>query len=327
VTSPESVLVCRLSALGDVVLALPVVDALRARYPAARLEFLAREPHGRILQGVSALDALHLWPGPGEKLAPAVTGTRWDLVVDLSVSGRSRRLLARVPAVRRLRARKQTLRRFAFVRLRRLGATAEGIDPAVDRMFAALAPLGIRREGRRPRFQGPDPPADGPVLLAPGAGRATKCWPVERFAEIAREVVADGGCVLALGSVRERVLLEAVVEGLDPSRAEAIACEDPAELPRIAGRCPLALANDSGLAHVAEAAGARVVALFGPTHPGLGFGPLGSGSVALHLGLPCSPCDPHGPTVCPKGHHRCLQDLRVEDVRREMRAAAAGRVE
>jgi len=301
-----------------------VVHALRERYPDARLEFLAREPHGRILRDVSALDALHLWPGPGQALPRAVTGTRWDVLVDLSVSGRSRRLLARVPAARRLRARKQTMRRFAFVRLRWAGASDHGLSPAVDRMFDAVVPLGLSRDGRRPRFEGPEPPADGPVLLAPGAGRGTKCWPVERFAEVAGHVLAEGGRVLALGSVAERRLLEKVVAGLDPSRAEAIACEDPAELPRIAGRCPLALTNDSGLAHVAEAAGAKVVALFGPTHPGLGFAPLAPGSVALHLGLACSPCDPHGPAKCPKRHHRCLQDLGVGVVRGAMRAAVEG---
>ena len=199
------------------------------------------------------------------------------------------------------------------------------MSPAVDRMFDAVTPLGLRRDGRCPRFEGPEPPPDGPVLLAPGAGRATKCWPAERFAEIARRITGEGGRALALGSIAERPLLEGVVAGLDPSRAEAIACEDPAELPRIAARCPLALTNDSGLAHVAEAAGARIVSLFGPTHPGLGFGPLAADSAALHLGLGCSPCDPHGPARCPKGHHRCLQDLGVDAVHEAMRAVAGGR--
>lgn len=325
-TPPESVLICRLSALGDIVLSLPVVHALRESFPRARLEFLARAPYGRILRDVSALDALHLWPGTGHPLPPDVGSRRWDLLVDLSVSGRSRRLLASVSASRRLRARKQTLRRFAFVRLRWAGASAAGLDPAVDRMFLALAPLGLQRNGRRPRFDGPPPPADGPVLLAPGAGRATKCWPVERFAEIGRRVVEQGGRVLALGSAAERAELAQVIAGLDPSRAEARACEDPAELPGIAARCPVALANDSGLAHVAEAAGARVVSLFGPTHPRLGFAPLDPDSVALHLGLSCSPCDLHGPARCPKGHHRCLQDLGVDTVAEALRSVAGGSV-
>ena len=65
---PGAILVCRLSALGDIVLTLPVVAAIRERFPRAHLAFLAREPHGRILRNVSAVDALHLWPGPGEGL-------------------------------------------------------------------------------------------------------------------------------------------------------------------------------------------------------------------------------------------------------------------
>jgi heptosyltransferase-2 len=100
---------------------------------------------------------------------------------------------------------------------------------------------------------------------------------------------------------------------------EILAGPDPADLPAIVARCPLALTNDSGILHVAEACGARVVALFGPTHPKLGFAPLGPRSVAIHGGIGCSPCDLHGPEVCPKGHHRCLRDISVERVLAELR--------
>jgi heptosyltransferase-2 len=325
VTDPGAVLVCRLSALGDVVLALPVIRALRERFPQARLELLSREPFGRVLQGEPALDALHLWPGKGAPRPESVAARRWDVVVDLSGSGRSRRLLAGVPAGRVLRVQKQTLRRFAFVRLRRFGATGEGLRPAVDRMLATLAPLGIRDAELRPRFDRAAPPADGPVLIAPGAGRATKCWPIERFAEIGARLVDAGERVLAVGSADEGPLVRRVVEGLPAGRWESVTGPDPSGLPGLAGRCPVALTNDSGLLHVAEAAGARVVALFGPTHPRLGFAPLNPESVALHTGIGCSPCDLHGPETCPLGHHRCLRDLGVDEVWEALRARLPAR--
>jgi heptosyltransferase-2 len=72
--------------------------------------------------------------------------------------------------------------------------------------------------------------------------------------------------------------------------------------------------------HVAEACGVPVVALFGPTHPRLGFGPLREDSVVLSVELSCRPCDLHGPHRCPKGHHRCMRDIPVELVLREVRA-------
>jgi ADP-heptose:LPS heptosyltransferase len=242
--------------------------------------------------------------------------------VDLSATGRSRRLLAGVRASRRLRVRKQTLRRFAFVKLRALGGSGSGLVPLLDRMFAAVAPLGVWREGRRPHFPGPPPPLDGPVLLAPGAGRATKRWPAERFGEVARRLSAEGERVVVAGAEAERRLLEEVARG---SAAEVVAVADPSGIPDVAARSPRAVTNDSAWLHVAEACGATVVAIFGPTHPSLGFAPAAPGSVAIHAGVACSPCDLHGPDRCPKRHHRCMGDVTAERVLAELRARRQAR--
>jgi ADP-heptose:LPS heptosyltransferase len=157
----ESILLCRLSALGDVVLTLPAVDALRERFPAARLAYLSREPYGRVLRDVKALDELHLWSGPGVPLPEPVTAAEWSLVVDLSGSGRSRRLLARVRAARRVRVSKEPVRRWAFVNLRPLGGAGVRLSLAVDRMFSCLAPLDVERGGRVPVLRA------GPLQAAP----------------------------------------------------------------------------------------------------------------------------------------------------------------
>ncbi len=318
--APSSILVVRLSALGDVVLATAVAAALRERFPKARLEFLAEDPFDRILRWVEGLDALHAWSGTA--LPAGVNGHTWDVVVDLSGTGRARRLLRGVRSARLLRISKQTLQRFAFVHARRLGATSQGLVPVLDRMFATVAPLGVVRAERRPRFAVPPPPADGPVLLAPGAGRDTKRWPVERFRELARTVRDLGRDVIVAGAETEREIVEAAAKD---AGAEIALVADPAGIPPLAARCPIAVTNDSAWLHAAEACGARVVAIFGPTHPDLGFAPLDRRSIAIHSGIECSPCDLHGPRRCPKGHHRCMGDLSVERVGREIRARLAAR--
>src|SRR5262249_10491419 len=154
--------------------------------------------------------------------------------------------------------------------------SSRGLTSVLDRLFASVAPLGVTRDGRRPRLDVPPPPPDGPVLIAPGAGRATKRWPVERFAELVRRLAAEGEGTVIVGSSLERSLLEQVAGS--PSAAEVRCIADPAELPPVVARCPLAVVNDSGLLHVAEACGADVVAIFGPTHPALGFAPASPGS-------------------------------------------------
>jgi len=314
VSTPATLLVCRLSALGDVVLALPTVKALRARFPGARLEFLARAPFDRILRDVPGIDARHAWAGRGTPLPDEVAGRAWDVVLDLSGSGRSRRLLGAVRAGQQLRVRKQAVRRFLLVHARRLGADGRGIVPAVERMLATAAPLGIDTTDTRPAFAVPPPPDDGPVLLAPGAGRGTKRWGEERFAELARRLAReDGRGVLALGAADEAPVLERIAAAAG-ERGRAVACADPAELPALAAGCPAAVTNDSALLHVAEACGVPVVALFGPTDPRLGFAPRDPRSVVVSERVSCSPCDLHGPETCPRGHHRCMRDLDAERV-------------
>jgi heptosyltransferase-2 len=80
-------------------------------------------------------------------------------------------------------------------------------------------------------------------------------------------------------------------------------------------RAALLVTNDSAPLHVATAMGTPIVAVFGPTLPEFGFGPIRTGDVALGVtGLECRPCSRHGPPRCPLGHHRCMRDLTPEVV-------------
>ena len=79
------------------------------------------------------------------------------------------------------------------------------------------------------------------------------------------------------------------------------------------GRCAAIVTNDSAPLHLASAMGTPTVAIFGPTVPDFGFGPLAPrASVVGEDTLPCRPCDRHGPQHCPLGHHRCMRDLAPE---------------
>jgi heptosyltransferase-2 len=80
-------------------------------------------------------------------------------------------------------------------------------------------------------------------------------------------------------------------------------------------RAAVLVTNDSAPLHLATAVGTPVVAVFGPTVPGFGFGPRGpTDRVVEHPSLACRPCSAHGPQVCPLGHHRCMREISVEAV-------------
>ncbi|MBA3405540.1 MAG: glycosyltransferase family 9 protein, partial [Gemmatimonadaceae bacterium] len=75
-------------------------------------------------------------------------------------------------------------------------------------------------------------------------------------------------------------------------------------------RAAALVTNDSAPQHLASAMATPTIAVFGPTVPEFGFGPLAPRSTtAGHPSLACRPCDKHGPERCPLGHWRCMRDL------------------
>jgi heptosyltransferase-2 len=75
-------------------------------------------------------------------------------------------------------------------------------------------------------------------------------------------------------------------------------------------RTRVLVTNDSSPLHMASAVGTPTVAIFGPTVPAFGFGPLAPGSeVVEHNLLACRPCHHHGPDTCPLGHFKCMREI------------------
>jgi heptosyltransferase-2 len=144
------------------------------------------------------------------------------------------------------------------------------------------------------------------VALAPGSARPTKRWP--HFGELARRL-APGLAVVVIGGGHEDRGSAGGVPGIAdltglPIRVSAA----------VLARAAAAVVNDSAPLHLAQAVGTPVVALFGPTHPRLGFGPRGPRDAVLGLDLACRPCSRHGGRRCPLGHHRCLRELTAATV-------------
>ena len=79
-------------------------------------------------------------------------------------------------------------------------------------------------------------------------------------------------------------------------------------------RLSVLVTNDSGLMHVAGALGIPFVAVFGPTHPDLGFAPGYPSGGIVHAGVDCSPCSIHGQSPCRKVKRVCMDEITREMV-------------
>ncbi len=314
---PANILVIRYSALGDVVLATSVLEPLRARFPAARIEWVTDALYAPLLEGLPELAQVHRLgregPDAALPLAARLRG-RFDVVIDLQNKLRSA-VVARAAAPLRTAFRRRTA-------LRALMAVF-GSDPPLVRAHAtqlyaeALAPLGVTGPGKvkvslSPQaralagdaLQGAEAPV---VAIAPGARWATKRWPAERFAAVADALHAEGARIVLCGGPGDRDAFDAFRAATRVRVAADLSFLPLDALAAAIARVDLLIACDSGPVHLATAVGTPVLALFGPTSTRR-WGPPPPGR-ALSLELPCAPCSNHGGDYCPEGHHRCLGDL------------------
>lgn len=145
------------------------------------------------------------------------------------------------------------------------------------------------------------------VVLAPGSAWGTKRWPY--FPELAR-LLASEFPVVVIGGEAEGALageIEIAAPGKTVDATGELTVLGSAELIR---RSVAIVSNDSAPLHLASAMNTPTVAVFGPTVPDFGFGPLADlQKIAGIDGLACRPCDRHGPQRCPLGHWRCMREL------------------
>jgi heptosyltransferase-2 len=148
------------------------------------------------------------------------------------------------------------------------------------------------------------------VALAPGSVWATKRWPA--YPELASQLKVRG---VVIGSAEDAPLAAAIVEASGGRAIDATGKLSLLASAELIGRCGALVTNDSAPLHLASAMNTPTVAIFGPTVPEFGFGPLADlARVIGHVSLACRPCDRHGPQQCPLRHWRCMREITAESV-------------
>ncbi len=249
--------------LGDAVLATGCVEAVRRQHPKAAFTLAASPLAAQIFGAMPQVERIRLlrkqplglhWAGLWLKSVFA----GWSLVLDLRASV----IAYSVPTVRKLVVGKADP---AVHRVAELGALL-GLDPPP-------APCLWFAEAHRQQAAALLEGVAGPVLaIAPTANWSGKIWPAERFVEAALALTAPGGplpdaSIAVLGAQHERALANPVLAKLPPERRlDWIGTPPLPVLGAALSRCRLFLGNDSGLMHLAAAAGCPTLGLFGPTN-------------------------------------------------------------
>jgi heptosyltransferase-2 len=331
--APESVLVLRFSALGDVVLTAPALEALHLAWPKTRIRFAVKARYAHLVEHnphVNEVIPLAEDEGPWHfsqrlKIEPP------SAILDLHNKIRSKLLRGLLPGEPRSVWHKRDWSEVLPVKLALRPYHAS--MPFADRYHLAVESLVGEKlpRGRLRYFPGPNDIADAdrilreanvvvgseqrPILgLSPGANWETKRWPAERFGEVAARALAAGVQVVVQGSEAEKPF-GAQVTALAPGAVDLCGKLDLRALGGFLARCSAFVCNDSGPMHMSRGLGVPTVALFGSTDPKMfEF----EGHRVHFANVPCSPCSFFGRRKCPQGHFACMKELDAESVWRSV---------
>ena len=329
------ILIVQTAFLGDVVLTLPLVAAVRQWAPQAWVEVLTIPANASVLQGQPGVDAVLTYDKRGRQrglgglvqMGRTIRAHAYDVVISPHRSLRSALLVAASGSRQRLGFRQwwtrwaytatvpraarghEVVRNHELVKLLDAGA-------AVPERFALQVETDKRREAVAAFARAGIGHGHVLVGLVPGSQWGTKRWPAEHFAALIERVTAwpNTRCVL-FGSPQERGIADAVVAACQTPVIDLVGKTSLRDLPAYMGCCDVIVSNDTGPMHIAAALGKPIVTLYGPTTPALGFSPYGvAWEEASVVSLRCRPCHAHGPERCPLSHWRCMRELRPERV-------------
>jgi heptosyltransferase-2 len=327
------VLIVKLAAIGDVVMALPMVTALKSSAPECRITWLAGRTSAPLLSHVAeiaeivAVDDRAILAGSAARKAAAVVsawrvlaGRRFDLVLIAHSDPRYTRLALPIQSTER--------------RWLGQGSARPGLVPGRSHS-AEYVRLVTGNDAQRSPLPPPpvvDPPLPDPlarelaafnptaapvIVVAPGGARNPgrtdhlRRWPLERYAELVRRLCDNGDAVVIVGDAGDAWVRTAFA---NMPVLDLTGRTDLAALVALFRRCAMAVTHDSGPLHLARLAGARTVGLFGPTLPHA-FVPPDSRTHVLWPGaaLPCAPCyDGRNFAAC--DNNACMQAISVEAV-------------
>jgi lipopolysaccharide heptosyltransferase II len=326
VRNPEKILVFRQSSLGDVILTLPVVKELARNFPEAAIDFLTKEQYAPIVKYNPAIrNTIVFDKNPDfKRILKQIPREKYDLIIDLQKNLRSLAISVSSPFSKKVSYKKRRLAREMIVRKPSFNLS---VDHTINAYFYTLRRLRIKSELTPPEIALSDesrefalkfiadsfPYSPSTIIaLCPGARHYEKKWPYENFREVAEQLLENENTALILISSEKDGLPEDL--GLSDSRIAICRDFEILKVAALLSHCGAALCNDSGLMHLANAVGTRVVAIFGPTNPRLGFAPALPGSVIICNSVFCSPCSLHGEKPCRQPQKYCFDNITPRQV-------------
>lgn len=329
------IVVIQTAFLGDVVLCLPLVQALKKSLPAISIDLVARPIAGSVAKNHPAIDNLIVYDKRGLdggirgffRIRTILSDRQYDVALIPHRSIRSALLANEAGIPLRI-----GFDRSAGKWLLNRRIHYESSHPEYRRNLDLLKGIGLAWEDvEYPELY----PGDGDrsvvnafleshpglkppyITVAPGSLWNTKRWLPERFEEVVRFFHSKDFTVVLIGGESDRELCETVASGSGGKAVSAAGLFTPLQSAEMIRLSRLLLCNDSAPLHLALGVGTPVAAIFGATTPSIGFAPYGRfDRVIENTGLACRPCSIHGGKECPIGTFECMNGISAAMVAR-----------
>jgi len=289
----RKVLVIKLSAVGDFVLALPAFERIREAHPEAKITLLTTPPFEALARSSPFFNTVEIDGRPENPagwlaLVARLRAANYDRVYDLQNSGRTNLYFhalrpfppqwSGVAAGASHRHRSPNRMKMHALERQAEQLQAAGIWPDAPTAPLSAAPPDLtwilhKTPAARPiQTTNPRPV----VLLIPGASahRPEKRWPIEHYARLAEKLSNEGFDIVIIGGLQEAVLAHAI-QRRAPRARDLTGRTDFAQIAAFGARAALAVGNDTGPVHLVAAAGAPTIALFSSASDPAVSGPRG----------------------------------------------------
>ncbi len=321
------ILIIRFSSLGDVVLTSAAVEALKQHFPESQIHYLTKKSYAQLFENDERIYRTTGIEG-GEnpfKIAGLLGQKRFDAVVDLHSSIRSRIVTSILDTPQKLCVKKHSAERRLMVLSRNKYRRSFDV---LGSIMDTLKPLGISA-GEMPKIYADKSSADVArellnirhgereykiIGIAPGSRHAAKRWNEQSYAGLADAVSSFGDMPVFIGDSADCELIDRIGAMMKTEPFSLAGKIDLKTTAAVILHLDSLATNDSGPMHIAGALGVPCVAVFGPTHPVLGFCPGYPSVSIIHSGAECSPCSVHGQAPCRKPRQFCMDDIAVETV-------------
>ena len=317
-TRKSKVLIIRFNSIGDIVLTSPVVKALD--YDGYEVHYLAKEAYTSMLYSNPQIEKVWKFKNEFRELIRQLKKEKFDYVVDLHNNYRSFRIKSAL-STRCLSLKKPRIKLWL---LTNLGIKLFKPRHIVHRYLDVIAPFNIPTDHLVPEFYFSNNSAmkrdiklpDEYIVICISTAYKTKTIPDEKIIELIESI--DNQVVL-LGGKEDIHRSEQMMLSVKGNPVNLVGKTDIELSAIIISNAQVVITGDTGMMHISTALNRPTISIFGSTHPVLGYTPFkieenNNLQLIENSDLHCRPCTKQGRHKCPRGHFKCMKEIKTESI-------------